>query len=375
MTFSTLRIALIGLGIMSVIALAIGLGVGLTQNKSSDPDTYFSDYGCVASDLFDDDGSFETSDLKIPPRLQWEANFGYCGEVSFIQCGLELGQYLSQFDVRISASGDTPQDLESSQLLLGINDVDAADALRLGSVEFDNSNSDTEDFLAWIKEQIITHNRPVVIGLFTNEYLFYDDTDPEAGNSEYDHIVLVTGISTRHGDTDYHDDDVIYFSDHGLWGSGDDIPYKFCSRFDSFQATREEANAEDAPVYSLPNHINYGIAITGIKDTNGDTVPVRVTTNVNYEKPIMKEGSTNRPASMSLTLTITVSEMSDGVAYNLYWYDDFENVPVSSFNANADQAFKVFENILGDENGVYTRKEKIRSNQQAIFRAVPVNAP
>jgi hypothetical protein len=37
---------------------------------------------------------------NIPPRLQWEANFGYCGEVSLISAGLYYGQYLSQYDAR-----------------------------------------------------------------------------------------------------------------------------------------------------------------------------------------------------------------------------------------------------------------------------------
>lgn len=40
----------------------------------------------------------------IPPRLQWAANNGYCGEVSFANAGLYYGQYLSQFDIRDIAS-------------------------------------------------------------------------------------------------------------------------------------------------------------------------------------------------------------------------------------------------------------------------------
>lgn len=33
--------------------------------------------------------------LDIPPRYQWNANNGYCGEVSFISVGLYYGQYCS----------------------------------------------------------------------------------------------------------------------------------------------------------------------------------------------------------------------------------------------------------------------------------------
>ena len=33
--------------------------------------------------------------LDIPPRFQWNANNGYCGETAFISVGLYYGQYCS----------------------------------------------------------------------------------------------------------------------------------------------------------------------------------------------------------------------------------------------------------------------------------------
>ncbi|ORY46796.1 hypothetical protein BCR33DRAFT_715229 [Rhizoclosmatium globosum] len=38
------------------------------------------------------------------PRVQWGANWGYCGELSFISSGLLLGQYVSQYDARGAAT-------------------------------------------------------------------------------------------------------------------------------------------------------------------------------------------------------------------------------------------------------------------------------
>ena len=38
--------------------------------------------------------------VDISPRLQWNENNGYCGEVSLISAGLYYGQYLSQYDAR-----------------------------------------------------------------------------------------------------------------------------------------------------------------------------------------------------------------------------------------------------------------------------------
>lgn len=67
----------------------------------------------------------------IPPRLQWEANYGYCGEVSFINAGLYYGQYVSQYDARAIASKNRGQSLEESQLLIGVNDLHAAEQMHL----------------------------------------------------------------------------------------------------------------------------------------------------------------------------------------------------------------------------------------------------
>ena len=72
---------------------------------------------------------------------------------------------------------------------------------------------------------------------------------------------------------------------------------------------RQQANAETAPVYSLKNGIDYGIAITDIIDLSHETVPVRLTTSTNAEIPAMVNGSNARPAATPVTLTITVSDL------------------------------------------------------------------
>jgi hypothetical protein len=67
----------------------------------------------------------------IPPRLQWNENYGYCGEVSLISAGLYYGQYISQYDARALASPGVPENDFNSQLMLGINDQIAAAAMHL----------------------------------------------------------------------------------------------------------------------------------------------------------------------------------------------------------------------------------------------------
>ena len=89
----------------------------------------------------------------IPPRLQWNANFGYCGEVSLISAGLYFGQYVSQYDARAIASNGAPQYLSGSQLLLGVNDQTAAAAMHLNALAWDESEgSGSQAFLAWVKQ-------------------------------------------------------------------------------------------------------------------------------------------------------------------------------------------------------------------------------
>ncbi len=315
----------------------------------------------------------------LPPRLQWDANNGYCGEVAFISAGLSYGQYLSQYDARAIASNNTPQYEKSSQLLLGGNDTYAAAQMRLDSSEWQGSpGTSTAAFLTWVKSQVI-QGFPVALGLYTNEYRFYGKTDPTAGDPQYDHIVVVTGVTSHSPLTlpaTYHPDDVLTFSDNGLWtGTPDGKPqYVFHAAFGSFAATRPQANAPGAPLYSLPSSVrHFAIALTGVTDPAHETLPVRVSTNVNYETPHIQNGSNVRPASMPLTLTVTVSGLHPGTAYTVYRYDSVAAVPTTAFNSDAAAAAQSWHFTAGA--GTYSLSQVVRSDDQVLYRAVPSAGP
>lgn len=314
----------------------------------------------------------------LPPRQQWLANDGYCGEESFVSAGLYYGQYVSQYDARALASRNAPQNTARSQLLLGVNDVAAAKAMHLAATPYNTAaQTDTTSFLKWVKTNV-TAGYPVAIGVYTNEFRFYGRTNPNAGDPVYDHIVTVTGITSKSpltGPVAYSPDDVITFSDHGLWtGTPTGLPqYLFSYTFGSFPATRRKANAPGAPVYSLADNAeNYGIAITGVADLNHETVPVRVTTNVNAENPPMVDGSTRRPPARPVKLTVTVSNLTPGTTYNLYRYSTMAAVPDGGFNANASKATQKWK-ILATGT-TYTMQQTIMSNEVAAYRAVPATA-
>lgn len=320
-----------------------------------------------------------SSGTTLPPRVQWNANFGYCGEVSFISAGLYYGQYISQYDARAIASKNARQNLESSQLLLGVNDVATAKSMHLNATAFDTAkNPSSTKFLTWVKSNV-NAGYPVVIGVFMNHSRFYGTTNLNAGDTEYDHIVTVTGITspqTLTGPTTYYADDTLTFNDNGLWT---DKPTgqpqsTFSYPFGTFATTRQKANAKAGPVYSLKSGADYGIAITGIIDLSRETVPVRLTASLNAETPGIVNGSNIRPAAKPMTLTITISNLKPGTTYNLYRYNTMANVPESNINANAAKAAQRWT-ITIKTGSSYTMTQSIMSNEIAVYRAVPVGAP
>lgn len=313
----------------------------------------------------------------LPPRQQWLANGGYCGEESFVSAGLYYGQYVSQYDARALASNNAPQNTRRSWLLLGVNDVATAKAMHLTSSAFDTTaQTDTTSFLRWVKGNV-AEGYPVVIAVYNNEYLMYGRRTPTAGDPIYDHIVTVTGVTSSSPLTApiaYSPDDVITFSDHGVWtGTPSGLPqYLFSYTFGAFPATRRQANARGGPVYSLPSTAgNYGIAITGVADVNHETVPVRLTTSVNAENPPMRNGTT-RPTASPVTLTVTVSGLTPGATYNLYRYNSMAAVPDGSFNANAARAAQTWQIVA--TGPTYTLQQTILSSDVAVYRAVPASA-
>jgi len=299
--------------------------------------------------------------IPIQPRQQWENNDGYCGETALISAGLMYGQYVSQFDARRVGTHDQLDELNLD------SSPKAAKEMRLTYESWPSqSQRNVQDFLAWVKESILT-GTPVMIGICMNLSIFGELE--EGGTNDYDHIVPVIGIQSSHDLSDhrYYADDYLIFSDNALFTpSGPNPTYIFRYRFGKFPLTRSEANDGHSPPYSLASdRPNYGMRITGVNST--DTVlPVQVTTALNSEPNEIEDGSTTRPPSIPLPLTITVSGMARGTKYKLYKYDDLKKVPTSQFQKKADKAANVWD--IDATCPVIT--EVIRSDQVAVYRAV-----
>ena len=335
----------------------------------------------------------------VAPRLQWNANNGYCGEVSFISAGLRFGQYCSQYTARRMASPSYSQTNEESQLLLGATNTDsapqgrspssiaafAARRMRLEAVEFPSATqASSHEFLNWIKDNFL-RARIVIIGVFNNGIALEEWIGRTDGDSEYDHIVPVLQLGSDAPFSAYPDRyrprDVITISDNGLYGPfGQPAEYQFLYsyRFPRFLGTRSQANnPRGNPMYLLKNRpANYGIAIAGPLDLDNVTAPVTLATSTNAE-PEMDDGSDIPPAPAPLTLTATVQIPDATKAWNVYCYTNFADVPVANFNALSNSASRTWQYPASPSPGPSSKTITISTNTAAtvVFRAVPADVP
>jgi len=313
-------------------------------------------------------------------------NSGYCGEVSLQAANLKYGAYYSQYDIR-ATSVESPIRVQTGPhhfYSIGKNDQLAVKKFRLNNVEFDHGEPmgkpthDVRKYLAWLK-QMVRKGYAVTMTVLMNHCEFYANCDePDAGCVGYDHIVSLAKVESNYDDDEYHDDDIVTFSDHGLWSPRRATPYYFSYTFKEVQGNRQQANAKGGPIYMINNEPkvgNYGNAQTGIVDRDGDCLPILIETNLNYEDPQIGIKSEVRPEAMPLTLTVTVSGLQAGVSYKLYKYNDESLIPEAHFNEHARaHAISAVDITAKEGQTDYRFEERIMSNQKVIYRAVRADA-
>ncbi len=130
---------------------------------------------------------------------------------------MKYGQYFSQYDIRDIATGS-----QLEYYLVGENDMNTTRQLKLSGIEYpiactlDLQQTCSKDYLAWAKN-MTRRGYAVTITVYMNYYMFYGNTNPLAGEPDYDHIVSIENIQSKYDDELYHDDDIITFSDHGMF--------------------------------------------------------------------------------------------------------------------------------------------------------------
>lgn len=325
-------------------------------------------------------------DSKLEDRQMWNFNAGYCGETSFVMASLKYGAYFSQYDIRdIAVLQDVPHQSGGDWYDLSMNDQATTRKCGMTSNEFFGDGKtrhgkldvDTYDFIAWIKE-MMRKNYAVTIGVYMNHALIYNSTDPEDGFHANDHYVTVTKYESDFDDDEYHENDIITIADHEVYPKNpfESPPcyFTYIVNMAGWISNRTEANnPATGYIYTLPQRSfsvrNFGIAQTGIIDINKECLPVTVATDKNFEQPQIKPYSEERPKPMPLVLTITVSNVEDGVDYIIYRYDDEKKIPTHSFNKNKANAKEIFE-FKGDTSTKYQLIQNIMSDDKCIYRAV-----
>ncbi len=247
--------------------------------------------------------------LDITPRLMWNEFNGYCGETSFICAGLYYGQYYSQYDMRTHAYYKGHKAQTDCQLLLGVNDIEAARRSDLNYTP--HKFYDHKDCLAWIKHMIYL-GHPVAVGLYMNNSIFQDGST----DGEYDHIVLVTGFESKHKLDDglFHEEDIIIFSDHGLYTPNEpnNPPFLFARKCSDFVRDRKDSSKKNAPAYSLPKDAQH----VGVFKGRYSSLPLQLRPAKNSEIPdIHKNGK--RPTARPLNISAFVDNLDPFSRYRI----------------------------------------------------------
>jgi hypothetical protein len=323
-----------------------------------------------------------------------------------------------------------------------------------------------QSYMSWVKQQVINGYQVSVAILIAAV---------DGGSSDqYDHEVSVVKIGTNHSPTDptYYPDDVLYIDDHGNWNiengktnattydaipwgingtnnSTSCTPYVFGYSFAALGMTDAQADKSTQAyeiVLPAPESIktetggsgsssvtitgpnNYAVAVTGVSDTYGETVPVVLNAQSNpgsmissttggvpnpqdpiagldYENPFIGTSTTggscvNTEPSSWMTnfgLQPTISGLTAGVTYNLYEYQ-FNSpasdtlggngtwagtaaaalaVPITAFNANSAPGGSTPYNTVTTftaAGSTYLPNELVTTSDQiVVYRAVPAS--
>lgn len=237
--------------------------------------------------------------LNIPAREQWPNGGGYCGETSIQSIALFYGAWISQAVVRDVAGGE---------VLLGVNDAKALDALHFAHASFSSTASQPQyqGFMQWMKGELAL-GVPCIYGV----YLTDGTNDPD-----YDHIMPATGVEFLSLAT-YDPNDRLTFNDN----FGD----RLTRDFGTLSGTRASCAFSSTQGGCVPLGVDFGIAVTGIVDAQHVTLPVSVSVPLGTE-PNVSKGANASP----MTATVTVSRLTVGGHYALLRYDDRTKVPTNA---------------------------------------------
>lgn len=275
--------------------------------------------------------------LNIPGRLQWDNSNGYCGELSIQSIGLYYGNYISQ---------DVCRKLAGGEVLFGnLNGETVIDKLSFtsDSWNFNQSGTHYQNYLVWVKQHL-NNSHPVIITVYV---------DGES-NADYDHIIPAIGFKSKSASL-FDDADELMFYDN--YDSN-----LYTRTFQSMWDSRSMKGNGASNLYCIPKEVDYGTAITGIKDINHITKPVHLSIS-RWDEPNITLGE----MPTQLTANIEIDSLTVGEKYTLLRYNNYASVPSTSFDpAGASSAI-----YFTAANAKKYISDKFMSDASVFYRCVP----
>jgi len=278
--------------------------------------------------------------INIPGRLQWDNSNGYCGETSIQMIGLYYGNYISQNISRSIAGG--------SQVLIGNNNgektIDKL-AFTFEVWDFNKTTPQYQEYLVWLKKQL-NNSHPVIITAYIKGM-----SDPD-----YDHILPAIGF-TSSDTTTFHDTDQLIYND--CYDSS-----SYSRTFQSIWDLRSMIGNGANNKYCIPKNINFGCAVTGIKDDQHVTKPIHLTLD-KWNEPNVSIGE----SAIMMKSKINIDSLNIGTKYALLRYNNYTSVPSSGFNPSNASSVVYFTATASSQ--VFT--DSFMSNTAVFFRCIPYN--
>ena len=277
--------------------------------------------------------------LNIPGRLQWDNADGYCGETAIQMIGLYYGNYISQDICRNVAGGE---------VLISVNDEAALDSFSFNHEEWDYNQQTPQytNYLIWLKQHLFNYH-PVIITSYIKGL-----SDPD-----YDHIIPAIGFAS---------------TDTTAFNNTDDLMYNSC--YDSAFFTRTFQSVWDTRImngngvtydYCIPKNVDYGVAVTGIKDSLKVTKPVSLSID-RWDEPNVTLGE----QPVMLHAVATLSGLTAGNQYALLRYNGYAHVPSANFvPLQADGAF-----YFTASAPTKTYADSFMSHTSIFYRCIPYNS-
>jgi hypothetical protein len=209
-----------------------------------------------------------------------------------------------------------------------------------------------ENYSAWLKKHLI-QGHPCIIAVYVNDA----DNDPS-----YDHIMPAIGIRYQTEDSYDPEDTLLFYNLFELKTLEREL-----STNDMLK-TRQMCKESTIQGGCLPYHVDYGYAISGIKDQQKTTLPVRLKVDKSDE-PNLSLGA----SPVLMQGTITVFNLVPDRNYVLLRYKSYTEVP-SSGDVKAfleSKYYKRYNFKATDSAYTYVDPEEIPSNGATYYRCVP----